>query len=256
MKNKFILLLAVWPVWAGTLEVIELPAQQDNTLYQTEADTANVTNERSNGAGQYLFVGRVGFDGQFALRRALLKFDIAAAVPANADIRYAALELYLSKAPPEGGPLAIALHRLNQAWGENTSDAIGPEGQGDFPAAGDATWQQRFYAQTPAALWTNAGAEGDYQTSASQSSVIGKDETTYIWPCNQALITDVHSWLDTPAGNHGWILLGDNGGFSARRFNSRENTSVNGHPPILRIAYSTNPDEIFYADFEQDLSCP
>jgi serine protease len=54
------------------------------------------------------------------------------------------------------------------------------------------------------------------------------------------MVADVQSWLDNPATNFGWLVLGDEStGTTAKRFDSRESTS----PPVLTIEY-TEPSAI------------
>lgn len=248
-------LMATMSVEAANL--VMLSASKDNTLYDTEADDAMTINERSNGAGDYLFAGRVGFDGGWALRRALLAFDIAAAIPAGAVITYAELRLYLSNVPPSANPIGLSLHRLTSDWGEGISNGLGAEGQGAPPTSDDATWYQRFYQRLPAETWSSPGAEENYVTTVSSSTVVGNIETVYTWPCTNGLIADVQTWLDTPSTNYGWILLGDAGGFSARRFNSREsveNAGIVGQPPELLVEYQA-AGTLLQDTFETRLDC-
>ena len=63
---------------------VAVPCARDNTLYQSATGTV------SNGQGNSLFVG-VTSGG--SVRRTLLKFDVAAAVPAGARIVAAALSI-------------------------------------------------------------------------------------------------------------------------------------------------------------------
>ena len=51
---------------------VTLPASRDNTLYE------DASGALSNGAGEWLFVGRTAID---RLQRAVLAFDLAAALP-------------------------------------------------------------------------------------------------------------------------------------------------------------------------------
>ncbi|MEZ5591501.1 MAG: DNRLRE domain-containing protein [Gammaproteobacteria bacterium] len=247
--------MSLEPTAAATTVV--LSASKDTTLYETVADSGMTITERANGAGDYLFAGRVGFDGNWKLRRALLEFDIAAAIPAGAIITYAELRLHLSNAPPDTVPITLFLHRLTIDWGEGATNATGAEGQGAPSENDDATWHQRFYGRDPAETWTNPGAEGDYLASVSSSTVVGDIETVYSWPCTSELLADVQTWLDTPASNFGWILLGDAGGFSARRFNSRDsvqNPGISTPPPELIVAYET-AETILTDTFEAEPSC-
>jgi hypothetical protein len=54
------------------------------------------------------------------------------------------------------------------------------------------------------------------------------------------MVVDVQSWLDNPAYNFGWLVLGDESTIAtSKRFDTRESTS----PPVLTIEY-TPPTEI------------
>ena len=49
------------------------------------------------------------------------------------------------------------------------------------------------------------------------------------------MTADVQSWLDTPASNFGWIVVGVEGtAGTAKRFDTRESTT----PPVLTIDYT------------------
>lgn len=231
--------------------MVTLTPSRDSTIYEPKQGG----NIFANGAGQYLFAGRVGFDGGFVRRRTLLKFDVAATLPSGATITAAVLRLYVSKSPSDNGDetVGLKLHRLNKDWGEGASDPPGPEGQGTTPENDDATWISRFHNRDPAELWTESGAkvEDDYQAIESSGAALGKQLQYYTWPCKTALLADVQLWLDDPASNFGWILLGDDGGFSARRFNSREN---NEFKPEL-VIYYTEAGTILHDTLEAQPVC-
>ena len=54
------------------------------------------------------------------------------------------------------------------------------------------------------------------------------------------MVADVQSWLDNPATNFGWLVLGDEStSATAKRFDTRESTSS----PVLTIEY-TEPTTI------------
>jgi hypothetical protein len=202
--------------------IVELAPSADNTLYESE------TGALSNGKGWHCFSGQTG---TLARRRALLRFDIAAALPTGATIHAVALRLTLSKTqvtvPSDSG-----WHRVLTAWGEGASDAPEDEGTGQFAAPGDATWLHTFH---PSSTWTSAG--GDFAALPSATLPLGA-AGTYTWGSNAQFVSDVQGWLDAPSTAHGWILIGSElGVVSAKRFNTRE------HPdpatrPLLRIEYT------------------
>lgn len=205
------------PVAAGTVVLTPL---RDNTLYQ------NAKGALSNGAGSYLYAGATA---GWALRRAVVVFDVAGSVPAGAEVVSARLELRMSRTI--AGAYSVELHRLSADWGEGTSDAEGGEGDGGVATLGDATWIHTFWATT---AWAAAG--GDFAATASATQSID-DIGTYSWGSTAALVSDVQDWLDAPAGNFGWILVGDESTpATAKRFNSRENGDTSSVPK-LEIVY-------------------
>lgn len=212
-------------------ETVLLEPTQDNTLYQSEMGAL------SNGKGEFLFAGRTE---SFGLRRAVLAFKDLDSIPAGATVQSVRLHLFMSK---EDSPeTTVRVFRLTADWGEGTSDANGPEGGGIAATTGDATWDHRFFDNM---LWSNPG--GDFAGAPSAQIAIDKFGD-YTVESTSALVADVQSWLDNPAGNFGWILLAAEDVKSARRFNSREN----GNPdrrPMLEIEYSTSGSPGASGDF-------
>jgi hypothetical protein len=203
---------------------ITLNPSKDNTLYQ------NTTGGISNGAGSYFFAGEVGETGGSLIRRGVIAFDIAGNIPSGATINSATLSLHMSRGT--SGAQTVELHRLSADWGEGTSNAGSP-GQGTTATTDDATWVYRFY---DTASWTNAG--GDFVSTVSASkSVSGVG--SYTWGSTDQMVTDVQDWLDTPSSNFGWIVLGnETTASSAKRFDSRENSTADNRP-TLTIDYTS-----------------
>lgn len=199
-----------------------VPCKRDNTLYQ------NATGSLSNGAGTGFFIGLTGQPSN-NIRRALVLFDVASAIPAGSHIVSASLTINCVQSSTTT-PLPVTGHRVSQAWGEGTSVAIGGGGGGGPAATGDATWLHTFFATT---FWTNQG--GDFAATPSLSLTLpdmGLGTSTY----SEAANADVQSWLDNPTTNYGWLLKSDEippGGYS-RRCDSRESTGV---PPFLTVTY-------------------
>lgn len=201
--------------------IVSVGATKDNTLYQ------NSTGARSNGEGQYMFVGtNAGGDR----RRAVVAFDVASNVPNGSTIVSATLRLHMSRT--SSGSRAVSLHRLLASWGEGTSVASGQEGAGAESTVGDATWMHRYYDMT---LWSSPG--GDFATAVSDVQAI--DVTGYYtWGSTAAMVADVQAWLDTPSSNRGWLLLGNESIVrTAKRFDTRQNTSAERRPR-LTISYT------------------
>jgi FtsP/CotA-like multicopper oxidase with cupredoxin domain len=196
--------------------VVNVPAAQDNTLYE------NATGAVSNGAGDFFFTGetREGFK-----RRAVIRFDIAANIPAGSIVNSVTLHLYMSRSK-ENTLYNTSLYPLLASWGEGTSNADAEEGQGIASTTNDATWIHRFY---PGTLWTTAG--GDYSPQASATTPVG-DNGFYSWS-SVVMLSDVQDWLDNPADNYGWIIIGDEGATrTSKRFDSRTSSIVSQRPQL------------------------
>lgn len=210
-------------------DVVNVFANKDNTLYESPSGSL------SNGAGESIFAGRT-LQFQDSLRRALLAFDVAGAVPAGSTIVSATLRLYCIQSV--SGDQTMTLHRTLQNWGESTSsaDGMGGGGGGAFAMPGDATWLHTF---SPGSFWANVG--GDFDAAASASALVGGGGAIYQWTSPQMAL-DVQSWLDNPAANFGWTLLG-NETFdgSAKRFASRETTNIFAIKPTLVVEYIPEP---------------
>lgn len=205
--------------------VVELAASRDNTLYEDPGGST------SNGAGEYLFSGMTA---RRSIRRALIQFDLAAAVPAAATITGATLRLHMSRTNTASEP--VALHRVLADWGEGESDAFGEEGAGTGATDGDATWLHSFYETT---LWQTPG--GDFDPTPSDAiGVVGNG--FYTWGVSGELIADVQNWLGAPAANFGWLLRGgEEFDTTAKRFDSREHTDPSVRP-VLIVEYTPVPE--------------
>jgi hypothetical protein len=200
---------------ANTLFLIP---QKDNTLY------LDPFGQVSNGQGFYLFAGMTQTN---ALRRGLIAFDLSS-IPTNATVTGATLSMFLNRPAPNAAAVDISLSKVSRNWGEGASDADDPEGFGIQAEPGDATWLHTFY---DTALWTNPG--GDFSPTFSATTPVDQN-ATYTWS-GSGVLADVRSWVSSPAGNFGWVILGPEMiTQSAQRFNSGENTS---NPPQLTVTY-------------------
>jgi hypothetical protein len=209
------LLSALVTPWTAAGEVDLAPAG-DTTIYEDPAGAL------SNGSGVHLFVGKT-VNGD--LRRALVRFDLASALPAGATVTSVRLALRVSKTI--SGPQTVALHRLLAEWGEGASDASGQEGAGAPAQQGDATWVHRFFDDAP---WAAAG--GDFAPAPSAEIAVGAIGS-YAWESTPELVADVAAWLADPQQNFGWIVLGEEGeNGSAKRFDSRENANAASRPRL------------------------
>jgi hypothetical protein len=200
--------------------MISITPTKDNTLYEyVPAD-----GDRSNGAGFHLFAGKTAMG---ELRRGVLAFDIAGTIPAGSTITSVSLSMNMSRTPISVA-YPVELHKLLADWGEGTSIAPGEEGDGAPATPNDATWRHRFFDTI---FWSVQGGDFSATVSASQSvGVVGP----YTWTSPQ-MVADVQDWLDNPASNFGWLVLGDEKPtMTTKRFDTRESPS----PPVLTIEYT------------------
>jgi hypothetical protein len=209
-------------VRSASAAIIVINPSKDNTLY--EYDPAE--GDHSNGAGFHFFAGE---NGMGELRRGLLAFDIAAAIPAGSTITAVSLTMNMSMTP--AGTLIVELHKVLADWGEGTSHAPMGEGDGASATPNDATWRHRFFDSV---FWTTQG--GDFSATVSASQSVG-GVGQYTWSSAQ-MVADAQSWLDNPASNFGWLVLGDETAIAtAKRFDTRESAS----PPMLTIQFTPGP---------------
>lgn len=80
---------------------------------------------------------------------------------------------------------------------------------------------------------------------ASAVQLVGSADASYSWsgalPAGTGaaprVVTDVQSWVNAPAGNHGWIIIGDETTpQNAKRFESR-NSGFDVRKPQLSVVY-------------------
>ena len=201
---------------AGT---VNINPSKDNTLYEYNPDVGDL----SNALGMHFFAGKTAMN---ALRRGVLAFDIAGNIPPGSTITAVSLSANMSRTPTNTA-YAMELHKLLADWGEGTSHAPGQEGGGAPATPNDATWRHRFFDTI---FWSTQG--GDFSATVSASQMVG-GVGQYMWSSAQ-MVVDVQGWLDNPASNFGWLLLGNESvAGSTKRFDTRESAS----PPVLTIQY-------------------
>lgn len=226
-KTLFALILATALVCtaatSASAAIINITPSKDNTLYEFDP----VEGDLSNALGNHFFAGLTLMDH---LRRGVLAFDIAGSIPAGSTITGVTLSLNMSRTLTETARI-VELHKLLADWGEGTSVAPDPEGQGAPATLNDATWRHGFFDTI---FWTTQG--GDFSATVSASQSVGS-LGQYTWSSTQ-MVADVQSWLDNPASNFGWLVLGNESDLgSAKRFDTRESAS----PPVLTIQFIPGP---------------
>lgn len=198
-------------------QTVTIGSDRDNTIYSPASNL-------SNGAGEHLFAG-VSLHTS-TTRRGLLRFDVAAAVPAGSTITRVDLRLYMSMT--NAAAFDIRLHRALADWGEGSSDAPMGEGGGAPATPGDATWTLSFYPSTP---WAAPG--GDFSPVPSAITSVDQ-EGYYLWASTPELLADVQGWLDARATNFGWFIVNADELTqpTAKRFDSRQNADPLRRPRL------------------------
>ncbi len=225
-------LLILWAGLASGAQVFINPVQDNTIADGVDPGSGEDFRDNSSGACEYLFAGTTN-DG-FA-RRALLQFDIAGNVALGSSINSVTLTLTVNRSG-DNQDATMTLHPLDLAWGEGTT-TCGPRGggQGDPAAPGDATWLD---AEFGSVSWSTPG--GDFG-AASASALVGSGNGSQgVWS-SAAMAGDVQGWLDAPATNFGWILVGDEARSpTSRRFSSREGSVL----PTLLIDFEPPPGSV------------
>ena len=181
----------------------------------------------ANSLGEFMFAGHTNRSEK---RRALIGFDVGAALPKGATVTGVELSLTMTRTRADEKP--VGLHRVLAAWGEGASKATGQQGTGDIAVEGDATWQFRVFETI---RWERPG--GDFEAVASATAEVG-GEGRYSWESTPELGADVQGWLDDPASNHGWLIVGDETGRqTAKRFATRESADE-GQWPLLTVTFA------------------
>lgn len=185
------------------LLVSHAPAQTWEGMSIKDASIYEESNA-ANGTGD-LFVGRTNAgpalnDAASTFRRSLIAFDLSE-IPAGAQILSARIELRISKRSPSNfldNPLSV--HRLTADWGEGPSAG---SGKGQKPAAGDVTYQDRFFGS---AKWSTPGGDFLPEPSATVTLQPDDDAGVLIVLDGEGIANDVQHWIDNPDSNFGWIL--------------------------------------------------
>ena len=208
------------PVIQPQPQTVTLLPSKDATLYEIGNGAL------ANGSGPHLFAGTTASGGK---RRALVAFHLAPQIPAGSKVTSVKLAVGVSLSA--SGAENFRLHAVSRDWGEGASNA-GParDGGGTTAQTGDATW---IHTSFPGARWTSAG--GDFNATADATTSISFGTGT--WNTSAALVARVQDWVDHPANNFGWIILGNESAIrNAKRFDSSE---VEGNTaPALTVEFT------------------
>lgn len=220
---------AIYKIVASQNYTTTLQATKDNTIFSEDAASGLFTSD----ALGYVYTGRTGTNYGPYNRRGLVAFDVAGQLPAGSLIQSAQIRMNLNRLGTAATGTSIFLYRLTETWGEGTSNNSLNQGYGAPATTNDATWARRFYNTVS---WTTAG--GTYNATASATATVaGTGMLT--WLANAQTKADVQSWLDAPAGNAGWILIGnETTSLTACRFDSVQSGTT---PPALQVSYNSAP---------------
>lgn len=178
----------------------------------------------ASGQGERIFSGATRRAG---LRRVLMAFNIGAQIPPGSRITRATLTLNVSRAITNTEPMT--LHRVTTDWGEGTSKSSAGPGASSTP--GDATWLHTFF---PNQRWTSGGGDFDVVPDATANA---PGNGAFTFDSSASLIARIQAWVDQPATNFGWMLVGDeDDSGSARGIDSRESTAA--RRPKLTIEFT------------------
>ncbi|MCL4787452.1 MAG: DNRLRE domain-containing protein [Verrucomicrobia bacterium] len=225
------------PIWRATVAALGLattvgnvPALTTNLVAVADTSLFEYNSDNNLGGMDAVISGTIALG---ARSRGLLKFDVASALPANATVTTATLNLSVPVA--RGFNQTYRLHRILKDWGEGrSSGGGGGTGVQGAPANPDeATWNARFH---PNVSWGTPGGQSgsDYAESASASTTMGVSSMSFN---ASGLAADVQLWLASPATNFGWMLLIANElpASTASRIASRESPTGK---PTLTVEYT------------------
>jgi hypothetical protein len=201
-----------------------LSAHADTVTLFPSADCTLIELRPSNSIGAATWFS-AGTTQNGNSNRALLKFDVAAAVPAGSIITDVGLKIWVTRTPVDGNAdSSFSLRRVLRPWAEGANP--GPDtnpGYGLPALPGDATWSHCFWGTNEWSI--PGGQEGvDFSSEFSATKYIaGIDAEGYFFESG-GTIGDVQLWLDHPESNFGWMLKTEEEEsiFTARRFGSRE----------------------------------
>ncbi|HYQ70914.1 MAG TPA: DNRLRE domain-containing protein, partial [Gammaproteobacteria bacterium] len=218
-------------VAATLLAFTSMAGWSATTTISPDADTtlAQELPDNSSGACDSIFAGTTD-NGVGTSRRALLRFDLSS-IPPGSIINNVTLSMAVTRGSNHVDS-TFTLHPVTSAWVEGTAGCgTRGGGQGEPTAGGGTTWN------------TMPG----FGATASDSTLV--NTTSPVWS-SAGMASDVQGWLDSPATNNGWILIGDETlKTTTRRFDSREG----GSPPSLLVDFT--PTGAVEACCETDGSC-
>lgn len=187
--------------------------------------------EHSGGGTPGIYSGtinQIDFSGNRQHRRALIRADLSS-IPTNWIVESVSLTLTVQRSGGNFGDVDYSLYPVMQDWGEGTVVGLSEGGFGNVAEPGDATWLSRFHSTD---LWAAPG--GDFAVESSATAPAGIADTTVTWTSTK-MHNDVQQWINSPASNHGWIIISDEEGTLQRvkRFYSSESADFRPHLQVV-----------------------
>ena len=237
MKNRISLLLfsvMSMPLIAQPTQTLVLDAVKDNTLYQLN------TGSLSNAQGS-LFVG---VTNQFLIRRAVVQFNFDGLSVDISKVDSVKLRLSPAMFSPGSTDMTMHIHALGKEWGEGSSLAPAPGGNGAVSTIDDATW---IHAKYPDDHWATPG--GDFNATRLSDFNVRIVDQVVMSRHTEAFIDMMESWILNPETNFGIIVKNEDEATpqQAVRFASRETATSPASRPALviyhRDAFTTSIDD-------------
>jgi hypothetical protein len=220
--------------------LISFPATAANQLFVFEQGVGGYSGFEDTSIFSDLVNSGGGTDGVFSgtnnqldERRALIRADLTS-IPTGSTVLSVSLQMTVELSGASFGDIDYTLHPLSTDWGEGTVVGLSAGGFGGPADIGDATWSSNFHTTS---LWTSAG--GDFSVSASATAAAGLADTNVIWN-SAGLVNDVQLWLDSPASNHGWMLISALEG-SKQRIKKFKSSEAASNRPVLTILVQLPP---------------
>jgi hypothetical protein len=220
------------------------PGPATQSLLPSDDTFINSANpDNNNGASASLYVG---VDGHSGVMRALVRFDMPAAL-AGATVTSAELKLTLRALGNMmvGPASADSLTAVTAAWteGNGVGDAamMFTVGQPCGAGVSGATWNQPSCATGTTAAWSTPGGSVAGTASATADTAGVAADAPVVWDSaaagNDGMLADLQRWIDDPTSNHGWRISGsdETSAGTAQRFYSAEAAGTEG--PTLSITY-------------------
>lgn len=222
MKRSLLVVMTALLCLVTVVTAVSAESTQQSQVLSPSKDNTLIENPNGDLTSSAVFVGRTN-QPEDSIRRGLVAFNIAEAIPAGSTVKSVTLTLNMVRTPGRNQP--IELHRVLSDWGEASFNT--PRGKGEPATKGAATWMHSFFNTD---FWSKPGGDFAPQASAVQTIDGGG---TYTWGSTPEMVADVQAWLDSPKDNFGWLLLGnEKAPKTVKVFASRESQDSSVRPQL------------------------